>query len=95
MAVVNDGSNVLNSWIKGVVMKMKVIADRSGRILATYRPMSGGGDAPSGMRVEVEGGHEHEVDIPTELVAPALIHKLHSEYLIDLTCTVPKLIKPR
>ncbi len=76
-------------------MKMKVIADRSGRILATYRPTSGGGDAPTGMRVEVEGGHEHEVDIPAELVAPASIPKLHSEYLIDLTGTVPKLIKPK
>jgi len=74
---------------------MKVITDQSGRILATYRPSLGGGEAPIGMRVEVKGGQEHEVDIPDELVAPALIHKLHSEYLIDLTSKVPKLIKPR
>ena len=76
-------------------MKMKVIADRSGKILATHRPTSGGGDAPTGMRVVMEGGHEHEVDIPAELVTPASINKLHSDYLVDLTGTAPKLIKAR
>ena len=55
----DEGSNVINYQIKGVAMKMKVIADRSGKILATHRPTSGGGDAPTGMRVVMEVGHEH------------------------------------
>ncbi len=75
-------------------MKLKVYADRSGKILATFRPTSGGKDAPSKVRIDVEGGHEHEIDVPDELVAPESIHKLHSEYRVDFTGPAPKLIKP-
>lgn len=74
-------------------MKLKVFADRSGKILATFRPASRGKDAPSSVRIDVEGGHEHEIEIPDVLVAPESIHKLHSEYRVDLTGPAPKLIK--
>jgi len=76
-------------------MKMKVYADRSGKILATFRPLSGGKGAPSHVRIEVDGGHEHDIEVPDDLLAPASIHKLHAEYLVDLTGPAPKLIKPR
>lgn len=76
-------------------MKLKVFADRSGKILATYRPTSGGKGAPSHMRIEVDGAHEHEIEVPDDLVAPAAIHKLHSEYRVDLSGAAPKLVKPR
>lgn len=76
-------------------MKMKVFADRSGTILATFRPSSGGKDAPSHVRLDVEGAREHEIEVPDDLVAPTSIHRLHSEYRVDLTGPAPKLIKPR
>jgi hypothetical protein len=74
-------------------MKLKVFADPSGKILATFRPTSGGKGAPSSVRIHVEGGHEHEIDISDDLVAPESIHKLHSEYRVDLTGPAPKLAK--
>jgi hypothetical protein len=76
-------------------MKVKVFADRSGKILATFRPTSGGKDAPSHVRIDVEGGHEHEIEVPDDLVVPESIHKLHSEYRVDSTGPAPKLIKPK
>lgn len=76
-------------------MKLKVFADRSGKILATFRPASGGKDAPSGVRIEVDGGHEHDIEVPEDLLTPQAIHRLHSEYRVDLTGPAPKLIKPR
>ncbi len=76
-------------------MKLKVFADRSGTILATFRPSSGGKDAPPHVRLDVEGAHEHEVEVSDDLAAPASIHRLHSEYRVDLSGPAPKLIKPR
>ncbi len=76
-------------------MKLKVFADRSGKILATFRPTSEGKDAPSHLRIDVDGGHEHEIEVADELLEPKSIHKLHSEYRVDLTGRAPKLIKPR
>lgn len=76
-------------------MKLKVFADRSGKILATFRPTSGEKGAPSSFRIDVEGAHEHEIEISDDLVAPKSIHKLHSEYRLDLTGPAPRLIKPK
>ena len=76
-------------------MKLKVFADRSGKILATFRPASRGKDAPTNMRIEVDGGHEHEIDVTDDLVASEAIHRLHLEYRVDLTGAAPKLIKSR
>lgn len=76
-------------------MKLQVFADRSGKILATFRPTSGGKGAPSQLRLEVDGGHEHEIDVPDELLEPKSVHKLHLEYRVDLTGAAPKLIKSR
>jgi hypothetical protein len=76
-------------------MKLKVFADRSGKILATFRPTSGGKGAPSHLRIDVDGGHEHEIDVADDLLEPKSVHKLHSEYRLDLTGAAPKLIKLR
>jgi len=74
-------------------MKVKIFADRSGKILATYRPASGGKDAPSNMRVEVDGGQAHELEVHDALLAANSIQKLHTEYRLDLTGATPKLIR--
>ena len=76
-------------------MKLKVFVDQSGKILATFRPTSEGKGAPSRMRLDVEGGHEHEIEIADDLLAPESIHKLHSEYRVDLSGPAPKLIKSK
>jgi hypothetical protein len=76
-------------------MKLKVYADRTGKILATFRPAPGGKDAPTNVRMEVDGGSEHEIDIPEHVVTPGSIHKLHEEYRVDLTGGSPRLIKAR
>ncbi len=76
-------------------MKLKVFADRSGKILATFRPTSGGKDAPSHLRIDVDGASEHEVEVSDDLLTPAAIHKLHAEYRVDLSGPAPKLVKPR
>jgi hypothetical protein len=76
-------------------MKLKVFADRSGKILGTFRPASGGTHPPPNLRIDVEGGHEHEIEVPDDLVAPGSIHKLHEDYRVDLTGPAPKLIKAR
>ena len=76
-------------------MKVKVFADRSGKILATFRPTSGGKGAPSHLRIDVDGGHEYEIEVGDDLLEPKVVHKLHSEYRVDLTGAAPKLIKAR
>lgn len=76
-------------------MKLKVFADRSGKIVATFRPASQGKDAPSNVRMDVDGAHEHEIEVPDDLVAPESIHRLHSEYRVDLTGPTAKLVKPK
>lgn len=74
-------------------MKLKVYTDRSGKILATFRPTVPKKGDPTGVRMHVEGGHEHEVEISDDLLAPESIHKLHSEYRVDVSGPAPKLIK--
>lgn len=76
-------------------MKLKVFADRSGKILATFRPTSGVKGAPSSFRIDVGGAQEHEIEISDDLVAPESIHKLHAEYRVDLTGPAPKLTKAK
>jgi hypothetical protein len=73
-------------------MKLKVVADKSGKILATFRP-SGGKNNPTSVRIQVEGGHEHELEVQDELLAPGSVHKLHTEYRVDVTGQAPKLVK--
>lgn len=75
-------------------MKVKIFVDRSGKILATFRPASGGKGAPANLRVEVKGGQEHEVEIQEELLTPKSIHKFHSEYRLDLSGATPKVVRP-
>ncbi len=76
-------------------MKLKVYADRSGKILATHRPAPGGKDAPASVRIDVEGGYEHEVEVPDHILGPGSIHRLHEEYRVDLTGGSPKLMPAR
>lgn len=74
-------------------MKIKVFADQSGKILGTFRPTPGGKGAPTHVRMEVQGAHEHEIDVPDDLVAPGSTHKLHAEYRVDAAGPAPKLVK--
>ncbi len=76
-------------------MKLKVYADRAGKILATFRPAPGGKDAPTNVRIEVEGGYEHEIDVPDHLLTPASIHRLHEDHRVDLSGGSPRLINAR
>jgi hypothetical protein len=73
-------------------MKVKVFADPSGKILATSRSATGSKSAPTHMRLEVAGAHEHELEIPDELLTPQSVHKLHTEHRVDLTGPSPRLI---
>jgi hypothetical protein len=79
--------------MRRVAMKLKVYADRSGRILATFRPASGGTHPPSSVRIDVEGAHEHEVEVADHLLTGESIHKLHAEYRIEVAGGAAKLVK--
>jgi len=76
-------------------MKLKVFADQSGRILATYRPASGGKDAPTHLRFGVKGGYEHDIEVSDDLLKPSSIAVLHAEYRVDASGPAPKLVRPR
>jgi hypothetical protein len=76
-------------------MKMKVYADRSGKILATSRPAQASKGAPSHMRIEVQGGYEHEIEVPDDLLTPQSAHRLHSEYRVDLSGSAARLIQSK
>lgn len=74
-------------------MKVKVYADRSGKILATSRPAQGSKGAPTHMRLEVAGGYEHEIDVPDDLLTPQSAHRLHMEHRVDLSGPAPRLVE--
>ncbi len=74
-------------------MKIKVFADKSGKIVGTFSPTKGKGGSPSSMRMSIAGSHEHEMEIADHLLKPGSIEKLHSEYRVDSTGHAPKLVK--
>jgi len=74
-------------------MKIKVFADKSGKIIGTFRPTSGGQSSPSSMRMAIAGSHEHEMEIADHLLKPESIHLLHAGYRVDSSGQAPKLVK--
>jgi hypothetical protein len=74
-------------------MKLKVYADQSGKILATFRPTATKKGDPTGVRMHVKDAQEHEIEVSDDLLTPSSVHKLHTEYRVDVTGTAPKLVK--
>jgi hypothetical protein len=75
-------------------MKLTIISDRAGRILATSRHAAGGKDAPSGVRIDSQHGQQvHEIEVADHLAAPESIHKLYGSYRVEVIGHTAKLVE--
>jgi hypothetical protein len=75
-------------------MKMTLVTDTAGHIIATFAHASGGKDAPTRFGiVPRENQHVHELDVPEHLATNANVHKLHDTHRIDVAGGIAKLVE--
>ncbi|HLY19516.1 MAG TPA: hypothetical protein VKR61_19950 [Bryobacteraceae bacterium] len=66
-------------------MKIAVLADESGRIVGTLRPVEAAGDGPTQIRMRARAGQKvHHVVLPEELTHLRSLVSLHDTHRIEV-----------
>lgn len=74
-------------------MKLKIISNKTGEIVATYQPTTGE-NAPNNIWItSIDGQMGHEVEVPDDLAKPESIIGLHNTHLVEVTDKTAKLVK--
>jgi hypothetical protein len=74
-------------------MKISVLADEGGNIVATLRPAEGAGNRPSDIRIRVRAGQKvHDVFLPEELMHLVSLVSLHDTHRVDFTGPEARLV---
>lgn len=75
-------------------MKLTIISNQNGEILATYQTTTAKGDAPKdAWTMPLEGQIVQEVEIPDHIASAESIIKLHDTHLIEVIGKTTTLVK--
>jgi hypothetical protein len=76
-------------------MKLTIVSNRNGEIIATSQPTTAKGkDAPKdAWTMPLEGQLVHEVEVPDNLAEPDSIIKLHDTHIVEVNGKTATLIK--
>ncbi|HTT62808.1 MAG TPA: hypothetical protein VMG35_13225 [Bryobacteraceae bacterium] len=67
-------------------MRISVLADESGRIVATLRPAETQGNRPTDVHIRAGAGQKvHQVILPDELMHLRSLVSLHDSYRVEVT----------
>jgi len=67
-------------------MRISVLADDSGKIIATLRPMEAAGNRPTDVHIRAGAGQKvHHVVLPDELTHLRSLVSLHNTHRIEVT----------
>lgn len=77
-------------------MKISVLADESGKIVGTLRPVEAAGDGPAHIRMRAGAGQKvHHVVLPEELAHLRSLVSLHESHRVEISGAEAHLVKYR